>query len=309
MKKAKFADKITDLVEDTLVSMGQSDPFTVYDNLDDEFSFTLEHDITHRTMNYDLREIYRTKQEEDIKVKDLYKDHVKSRVEDFVERSLEVARAERYENNHEDYDDDFEDEEDEYEDDDSRPFEDEDYDDEDYDALLDKEEEIFRSLEEEHPDYVVNTGDPFMGYAVFGNDKEQTEEKSSNIPDGIKISLAKDILPAFLRDDEKFSECVFVVFSKDIERSSYSLDPAVYEQVKDKLSGKDSYIAVLDDNHLMCVAGEKADYLRTMLIDMKDAGVNIKDPEIYYFEDGALAHVFNPDGRQMVDIDDDNYDR
>lgn len=313
MKKSKFADKITDLVEETLVSMNQSDPFTVYDNLDDEFSFTLEHDITHRTMNYDLTELYHIKQEEDIKVKDLYRNHVKSRVEEFVNRSLELANESRYsESGHrivgfQALEDDFE-EDDEFEEEDDydpvrfdrddpfcSPEEDDEYDEEENET-----EDEFDETEADAADFTVNTNEPGVGYVVFSENNDKEELK------GVKVSLASEVLPAFLKGDDKWGRCAFVEFPSDMDRSSYMLGHGIYDQVKEKLGGRDSYIAVLDDNHLMCIAGESPEYLKQMLKDMKGSGINIKDDELYYFENGNLSHVFAPDGRQVYSIEEDD---
>ncbi len=313
MKKAKFADKITDLVEETLVSMGQSDPFTVYDNLDDEFSFTLEHDVSHRTINYDLEEIYHTKQEEDVKVKDLYRIHVKGRVEGFVNECLELMRSGRYgeipEEDHEE-DDEYDDEEDYYDDD---------VEEEDEDEIFNRDFEVSGSFDDEpsedlgesfydndaafDSDMIFSDQSTGMDYAVF---EEKKDEKFLN---GVKITPAKDVLPAFLRE-ERFSDCVFVEYSRDKARiSAYQMDEDVFEAIKDQLNGKEPYVVLLDDFHLMCVVDDPA-YLQIMLKKMTESGVNIKDDEVYRYDSGSLTHVFSPDGRQIngiveeVDMDD-----
>lgn len=303
MKKSKFADKITDLVEDTLVAMGQSDPFTVYDNLDDEFSFTLEHDITHRNINVDLTELYRTKQEEDIKVKDLYKDHIKSRVTEFVEHSLELMRTERYSHNDEPLPwSEEEDEEAEYEEDEDEEYdEDDDYEDE-YEEDNDLEDDDYDDEEDledgEDDEEEQENGLAFGEYIPPSADTEQTKEDI-----GAKISLARDVLPDFLQGD-RFDNCVFVEYPKDKTGRLYQMDKAVFNAIKDKLGDQEPYIAILDDYHLMCVAGENPEYLQQMLKDMKESGINIKDAELYHFENENLAHVFAPDGRQVYSIDD-----
>ena len=303
MKKSKFADKITDLVEDTLVAMGQSDPFTVYDNLDDEFSFTLEHDITHRNINVDLTELYRTKQEEDIKVKDLYKDHIKSRVTEFVEHSLELMRTERYSHNDEPLPwSEEEDEEAEYEEDEDEEYdEDDDYED-DYEEDNDLEDDDYEDEEDleggEDDEEEQENGLAFGEYIPPSVDTEQTKEDI-----GAKISLARDVLPDFLQGD-RFDNCVFVEYPKDKTGRLYQMDKAVFDAIKDKLGDQEPYIAILDDYHLMCVAGENPEYLQQMLKDMKESGINIKDAELYHFENENLAHVFAPDGRQVYSIDD-----
>lgn len=318
MKKAKFADKMTDLVEETLVSMGQSDPFTVYDNLDEEFSFTLEHDLTHRAINVDLTEYYETKQSEDVKVKDLYNENIKSRVTDFVNLSLELAQTERYAGpsfeEDEEYDEDEEDYDEEEEDEEDRfPFGgnerfragdldeydmDED-DEEDYAFEEDEDtpdEEEFLSIPRDNDDFVPFAPTPIPENVMYDGNKEKAKEL------GVKVSLAKDILPPFLKGD-RFDQCVFVEYPRDTERRLYQMDPDIYQIVWNELEGKEPYIVILDDYHLMCVAGEEADYLQQMLKDMKEAGVNIKDSELYHFEGGNLAHVYAPDGRQVYNID------
>lgn len=304
MKKAKFADKITDLVEETLVSMGQSDPFTVYDNLDEEFSFTLEHDLTHRAINVDLTEYYETKQSEDVKVKDLYNENIKSRVTDFVNLSLELAQTERYAGpsfeEDEEYDEDEEEDEEEEEEEDRFPFGDneriravdlDDMDDEDEEDYMNEQINIWKEEGTWHEE----------DRNLFSTPAEEVKESDPKDL-GAKISAAKDILPAFLRGD-RFDQCVFVEYPKDTERRLYQMDKAVFDAVTDKLCGEEPYIVILDDYHLMCVAGEEADYLQQMLKDMKEAGVNIKDSELYHFEGGNLAHVYAPDGRQVYNID------
>lgn len=326
MKKAKFADKITDLVEETLVSMGQSDPFTVYDNLDEEFSFTLEHDLTHRAINVDLTEYYETKQSEDVKVKDLYNESIKSRVTDFVNLSLELAQTERYAGpsfeEDEEYDEDeedYDDEEEEEDEEDRFPFGNneriraidlDDMDDEDEEDYMNAQkalweadgtwhegdEEEFLSIPRDNDDFVPFAPTPIPENVMYDGNKEKAKEL------GVKVSLAKDVLPPFLKGD-RFDQCVFVEYPRDTERRLYQMDPDVYQIVWNELEGKEPYIVILDDYHLMCVAGEEADYLQQMLKDMKDAGVNIKDSELYHFEGGNLAHVYAPDGRQVYNID------
>ena len=320
MKKAKFADKMTDLVEETLVSMGQSDNFTIDDNLDAEFSMTLEHDLSHRSINFDLTEMHHTKEEEDVKVKDLYRDHVKSRVEEFVNLCLDLARTERYATlSGYEYpgEEEEEDEEDEYDDDDYDE-EDEEYDEPDFGYEPDSEDEpdlgpddifVDGNPPENRPDYDedgerVFRDDIRSGHEtpVFGNLGADQNEVS-----GVKISAAKDVLPRFLQNDV-LESCVFVEF-KDPGHRPYALEAAVYELVKEKLNGRDAYIALLDDKHLMCVAGAEPDYLKQMLKDMKDTGINIKDTDLYCYEAGALAHVFGPNGEQIRDIADEEETR
>ena len=156
MKKSKYADKIVDLIEDTLVDLGHSDDFTIGDNLDnDEFSITLEHDASGRHFDYDLAELYHTKEEEDVKVKDQYRDHLKEHIVNFVNHTLEATRQQQEEED--EYDDDEYDDE-EYDDDDEYDDEDYDDDDEDYDdeeeAELDGEEEDASEESETFPEKI-----------------------------------------------------------------------------------------------------------------------------------------------------------
>ena len=156
MKKSKYADKIVDLIEDTLVDLGHSDDFTIGDNLDnDEFSITLEHDASGRHFDYDLAELYHTKEEEDVKVKDQYLDHLKEHIVNFVNHTLEATRQQQEEED--EYDDDEYDDE-EYDDDDEYDDEDYDDDDEDYDDEeedeLDEEEEDASEESETFPEKI-----------------------------------------------------------------------------------------------------------------------------------------------------------
>ena len=108
MNKAKYVEKMTDLVEDTLLEMNVSPLFTIEDGWeeDEELSMRLYHDTNGHEVVFNLSELYEQKREEDIKVKDQYTAHIKSRVTAFVEAEKALnLDPEEY--------DDFDDEEEE----------------------------------------------------------------------------------------------------------------------------------------------------------------------------------------------------
>ena len=136
MNKQKFLDKITDLVEETLVENHASSDFTIEDLLEDEdrCAIKLTYDYSDAEYTKDVEDLFRRKKEEDVKVKDLYRNaDIADEVKDFVEEQRRL-RAERLEDepdyyaedydldlddgvdDDEDYDDDYD--EDEYDDDD-----------------------------------------------------------------------------------------------------------------------------------------------------------------------------------------------
>ena len=130
MKKSKYAEKMVDLVEDYLVKNNVSPDFTIDDMLEeDRFAIRLLHDATGETFIYDLITLYRQKEEEDIKVKDQFKDNIKDSLATFVENHrnrTSPSTIYSYPSNDEEYEEEYDDEEEDYDD-----YDDEDYDDED----------------------------------------------------------------------------------------------------------------------------------------------------------------------------------
>ena len=133
MKVQKFLDKMVDLVESTLVKEGVSDYFTIEDLYEDEgrVAIKLTYDYSDDEYVKDVEALYEQKREEDVKIKDLYKNSgIKSDVKAFVEEQQRLY-AERREAGGDDYglDDDFDDDydlDDDFEDDfdDNSPEED-----------------------------------------------------------------------------------------------------------------------------------------------------------------------------------------
>lgn len=121
MKKSKYAEKMVDIVEDYLVKQNVSPDFTIDDMLEDEdrFAIRLLHDLTGETFIYDLDSLYRQKQEEDVKVKDQFKDTIKDNLSIFVENHrnrTSPSTIYTYPSNEENYDEEY-DEDDEYDED------------------------------------------------------------------------------------------------------------------------------------------------------------------------------------------------
>lgn len=154
MKKERYVEKMTDLVEDQLLDMGVSPYFTIEDGWEEneELSMRLYHDVNEHEINFDLSELYAQKKEEDIKIKTQFAEYIKQDVVSFVEREkalgLDGRRYEAEEEEEEDFDDldedveeepDIEGEEDDY--DDEEEEEDEDYEDDEYDDE-DEEDEL-----------------------------------------------------------------------------------------------------------------------------------------------------------------------
>ncbi len=302
MKRSKFADKITDYVENTLQNMGYSEDFTVYDNLDDEFSFTLEYDRTGICFNYDLAEIYETKQTEDVKVKDLYRNHVESRIVEFVNRqvertmgneadrmraladtpSLSVEPAEtdvrRSLNMGNVYEDD-EEEIDEYEDEEEDFREDDDIWREDDDEYEEDEEDDEYLDEEDEPVNVSN--------------------------ETFEIIHANDLLPSFLRS-EGMDNCIFVKFSEDLSRDTfYSIDKA-YSEISKALSsdkGSDILFAILDDHTIMGVKDMNKDFFKNTVEDLNHLADNLMNTGIYTFENGHAKLYDGSEEEEEKDFD------
>lgn len=128
MKKSKFAEKMIDLVEETLLDMGASDNYIIGE-ADNGYKLELIHEGFPGAYDIELDYLYERKESEDCKVKDLYNTHVKANVQTFVETTRDDVRQNDYD---EDYDEDYEDEDD-YEDD----FDDE----EDEEDIFEDEEE------------------------------------------------------------------------------------------------------------------------------------------------------------------------
>lgn len=279
MKRAKFADKITDYVENTLQNMGYSEDFTVYDNLDDEFSFTLEYDRTGICFNYDLAEIYETKQAEDVKVKDLYRNHVESRIVEFVNRQVERTMVEPaevrrslnmgnvYEEDEEEIDE-YEDEEEDFRDDDDIWEEDD-----------DEYEEDNEYLEEDEPVNVSN--------------------------ENFEIIRANDLLPSFLRS-EGMDNCIFVKFSEDLSRDTfYSIDKA-YSEISKALSsdkGSDILFAILDEHTIMGVKDMNRDFFKNTVEDLNHLADNLMNTAIYTFENGHAKLSDGSEEEEEKDFD------
>ncbi len=145
MNKQKFLDKITDLVENTLVDMGKSSMFTIEDLLEDEdrCAIKLTYDYSDAEYVKDVEDLFRRKKEEDVKVKDLYRHSgIDGEVRSFVTEQ-ERTRTAYSEGAEDDYEDEYDDE-DEYEDD----YEDE-YDDDFEDDGFEDDEEVVPEAESE----------------------------------------------------------------------------------------------------------------------------------------------------------------
>lgn len=305
MKRAKYADKITDLVEDTLVHLECSDDFTVWDNLDeDRFSFTLEYDRTGERYEKDLDELYTEKQEEDIKVKDQYRNHLKSGIENFVNNILNreanriseanerIASGGTY-TDYDVYDDEY-DEDEEEEEDDEYDEEDEEYDeDEDEDEEEDYDEEternldipVYRSLHLPDPD-ITDHDMPFEEYDTRDDNIEATTIATTENP--IKIYPAKEILPVFLK--EEFNNIVFI--QRD-DLGILSINSDDYKNACKEVSdfvGKDNfYIVPMDNQTDICISDRDIDYVEQFIEDL----TGIDDADILEYKNGEILNVFD----------------
>ena len=294
MKRAKYADKITDLVEDTLVHLECSDDFTVWDNLDeDRFSFTLEYDRTGERYEKDLDELYTEKQEEDIKVKDQYRNHLKSGIENFVNNILNREANRTSEENeriasggtYTDYDEyDEEDEEDEEEDEDYEEDEEEDYDEKE-ESEEDLDIPVYRSLHLPDPD-ITDPDMPFAEYDTRDDNIEATTYTENENP--IKIYPAKEILPVFLK--EEFNNIVFIQ-RNDLGILSINSDDYknACKEVSDFVGKDNFYIVPMDNQTDICISDRDIDYVEQFVEDL----TGIDDADILEYKNGEILNVFD----------------
>lgn len=213
MNKAKYVDKMTDLVEDTLQSKGVSDDFTIVDNYEEEgeMSMTLSFDASGGEVTFDLRELYERKKEGDVKVKDQYAENFKERVEAFVDMELSNQRRERDQernaavrNQPFDAEDDYEDEED-YEDYDDYDDEEEDYEEDDY-----EDNEVASPLEEVLEDSEQSDAAPEEKPAIssaitglfkpveFVNINRDGSAKAASLPASMRDKTTEEIANRYL---------------------------------------------------------------------------------------------------------------
>ncbi len=166
MKKEKFLDKLTDIIEDTLLKMDQSEAFTIEDLYEDEdrVAIKLTNDYSGASFVKDVEALYTRKKEEDIKIKELYKvSGLKDEIKTFVEEH-ELDKQHYFEE-HDPLDDDLVD-------DDLDDF-DEDY---DFDDDLDDEYDDFDE-EEDESEEDTETREP--GSGSFSPSGESSGEESA----------------------------------------------------------------------------------------------------------------------------------
>ena len=249
MNKAKYVEKMTDLVEDTLLEMNVSPLFTIEDGWeeDEELSMRLYHDTNGHEVVFNLSELYEQKREEDIKVKDQYTAHIKSRVTAFVEAEKALnLDPEEYEEN-EEYEEDYDDyeEEEEYEDDEEYEEDDEyeeEEEDEEYDDFDDEEEE--EPLEEKdisdlaRQQSLVRMGSVISGVmknlrfdSIDGNESAMSAE----LPSGFAGNLEKVMKKYGSQISELFEDGAFVI--RPNKKDIIVFDASVFdkEDVKDIL--------------------------------------------------------------------------
>lgn len=223
MNKSKYVDKMTDLVEDTLVKKGVSDDFTIEDNYeeDGEMSMTLTHDASGHEVTFQLQSLYDQKKEADIKVKDQYAENLKTQVESFVDREILAERASRAQarNNNamsEDYD--------EYEDEDSY----EDY--EDYDDYEDGDDDYEDSEEEEVlEDSEQSDAAPTVGQLIEHNEPWDGAGAPSQAESEEKPAISSAITGLF-------KPVEFVNINGDGSAKAASLPKAMQEKTLDEIT-------------------------------------------------------------------------
>ena len=250
MNKQKFLDKITDLVEETLVENHASSDFTIEDLLEDEdrCAIRLTYDYSDAEYTKNVDDLFRRKKEEDVKVKDLYRNSdIADEVKDFVEEQRRL-RAERLENepdyyaedydldsddeydDEEDYDDDYDEDEDEYDD------EDDDYDvDDEMDELFEDESEDEKEPFEKIYALVTVAEDGTLGYKTVDESGNEVDGNPT-IPKPQVKSLA-GIISAALEIGVEEDLGMFVLNAKDeCYGASAILDERAAEMVREALS-------------------------------------------------------------------------
>ena len=244
MNKQKFLDKITDLVEETLVENHASSDFTIEDLLEDEdrCAIRLTYDYSDAEYIKDVEDLFRRKKEEDVKVKDLYRNSdIADEVKDFVEEQRRL-RAERLENEPdyyaEDYDldadDDYDDDEDYDDDYDEDEYDDED-DDYDVDELFEDESEDEEEPSEKIYALVTIAEDGTLGCKAVDENGNEVDGNPT-IPEPQIKSLMR-IVSAALGIGVEEDLGMFVLTSKDASYgASAILDERAAEMARETLS-------------------------------------------------------------------------